>query len=309
MSEERVTYAESLFMDSGAFGLFNQASRKMKGKVPPDFFSLAAGTDFRNYCDLYASFLKKFSGTPGLFCAVVDVIGNPEKTWEIQTFFEKEHGVRPIPVIHHGTPLKWLDRYLEQGHDLLCLGGLAHIGRLSGYMKWVDGVFVHLCPESNRHLPLVRVHGFGVTSWRAICRWPWWSVDSTSWCKTSAYGGLLVPRWERKLGFRFDRPPVVVNYSPKSSQRMLRHRHIDTLSVSVREMAEKWLLELGLPLGEEGVDGAEDVEGVTSRYHVRHKANLAYYKRLEESRPPWPYALEECVRQQHGIRSGSGFGL
>lgn len=294
-------------MDSGAFGLYNREAKK--GPVGPGFFSLEKGSEFRAYCDRYASLMKKLEGTPELYFAVVDVIGNPEKTWEIQQFFEQEHGVRPAPVIHHGTSLAYVDRYMEAGHELICLGGMAHLRRFSAYVKWVDGVFSHLCPESNGRIPLVRLHGFGVTSWDAICRWPWWSVDSTAWCKYAAYGWILVPHWEKRKGFRFDIPPMVVNYSFRSPQRKIRHRHVDTLSPSVREVAEKWILHLGIPLGEEETENKELVEGVTSHHKARTIANLSYYKMLEDSRPPWPYPLDRRVTEHHTQRTRQGMGL
>src|SRR6266480_5882604 len=189
MSKE--IYAESVWIDSGAHGLYNihvlkhgdrkgEHGRKLakppvywgKGDRPGvgrqdfSFYDLSKGSEFRRYCDAYAAFIKetqlRMLGTGAKVAFVnIDAISNPDLTWEIQRFFEEEHGVKPIPIVHYETPMKNVDRYLEAGrYQLLGVGGLGQGVSRHDYFSWADRFFVHICPESNRYLPLIKVHGF-----------------------------------------------------------------------------------------------------------------------------------------------------
>lgn len=339
-------YTESLFMDSGAYTLVNDYVFKRRDKVlrqskderfhaegntllPPKIFrgrgdyshfDLSPGTPFRFYCDRFAKFIQRFAPS-GVLTTNVDAIMNPKKTWEIQQYFQEEHGVRPIPVVHGLTPLKWLDKYLEDGHELIGLGGLGHAVRLEDYIKWGDAVFDTICPRPKR-LPQIRIHGFAMTSWSLMQRWPWWSVDSATWVKLSAYGWLYVPRWSKSRGWLFDSPPMQINvsygkhpeqqdeaayltdlgadnYSPLGKKR---DKHLDNVQPAARDAVLRWVERCNLQLGSVDGNGQEKVFGVRSHFRARSIANLHYLKDLEESRPAWPHRLDnESVNLGFGL--------
>lgn len=340
--------SDSIFMDSGAFSLYAinvgksqgqevaegyaEISAKRRGgeKLDPppkgsrrgsdySYFSLSKGSEFRGYCDKYASFMQKFAGRDITF-ATVDAIRNPELSWDIQHYFEEEHGLYPVPVVHGGTPLRYLHRYLEEPkkYPIIGLGGLA--GGIRPFIKWVDEAFYDICPRSNRYLPTVKVHGFAVTSWEFMVRWPWWSVDSTSWIKYAAYGWILVPPLTNGK-FDYHLPPLQINMSRKPTPRMhrsLRNKgksprqqkdnHYDNTSKLVRERVDLWLKHLGISMGAfEAEDIVED--GVSSSFRARAIVNLHYFKNLEESMPAWPVPLNQEIVQQRSVQYHRGFGL
>src|SRR5439155_27253106 len=116
----------------------------------------AEGSEFRRYCDRYASFMRKFNDR-GILCANVDAISNPDLTWQIQRFFEEEHGVIPIPIVHYGTPMNYVDRYLQaEKYDILGVGGLGQGVSRHEYFSWADKFFTHICPESNNRKPIIK---------------------------------------------------------------------------------------------------------------------------------------------------------
>jgi hypothetical protein len=346
-------YSSSIFVDSGAHSIYNikvLMHGKRKGKTgrllakPPvywgkgdrpgagrqDFssFDLKKGSDFRRYCDSYASFMKKMKGT-GVLLANIDAISNPDLTWEIQRFFEEEHGVRPVPIVHCRTPMKYVDRYLL--YPLLGVGGLGQGVSRHEYFSWADRFFRHICPKANDYLPLVRTHGFAMTSWELMCRYPWWSVDSATWVKLSAYGWLYVPRWTEEKGFRFDVPPLMVNFSVRpgkekdgldsgifvqdrcpAPREMERQKHYKNVIPTVRANCDRWLQHIGMVLGSVDRKGEVKEFGVVSHHRARSTANLHYLKDLEESRPKWPHPLDyklvtELTVKYH--RDHRGFGL
>ena len=329
MSKE--IYTEDVFFDSGAWSLFrlhvlkqgkkSEESRLGKhGRLLEEpmvrgtqgdfsyFADLSKGSPFRKYCDSYASFVKRFQKQVELF-ANIDAIRNPELTWNTQRFFEEEHGIRLVPIVHVGTDLKWVDRYLEHKYDILGLGGYAARNARDDAMRWTDEVFLKLCPESNGYKPIIRVHGFALTAWEYMTRWPFWSVDSTSWVKYSAYGWLCLPRWSALKGWRYDRPPLIVNMSWRSPFKADRHKHMDTVIGPIRETVMRWLKETGVPLGKADKKGNVSEPGVVTDHAYRSAANCHYFMQLQNHLPEWPWPLSETIVHGRGVRYKKGFGL
>lgn len=293
--------AASIFVDSGAFSLYTQ-----KGKKDPSFYSFKKGSEFRKYLDRYGRFMKSMDGR--VLCANVDVIYNPDLTWKTQQFFEKEYGVCPVPIIHYRTPLHYLDRYIGR-YDLVGVGGFAWGGPDTTH--WLDNLFLHVCPGP-KHLPIVKLHGFALTSWAAICRWPWWSVDSTSWSTTAAYGGIYVPfLLPEKVGggWSYGRPPHILQISGRSVMVSDYGRHFNSFSQFEKKIIEQWLFYCGVTLADVRGDGCSPGRGNDGSYIPRFKVNLTYFKDLEDSRPPWPWPLDTDVIKPHHVAYGKGFGL
>jgi hypothetical protein len=319
-------YIEDLFMDSGAWGLFTRYVLKKSGKqediigkhgkiLEPtiaavqdySFYDLSKGSKFRSFCDRYASFIKKMAGKIELF-ANMDVIGNAEMTWQVQQYFEQEHGLRPIPVIHHGASLKYVDRYIEKGYDLIGLGGMAGVMKRAEKIKWCDDVFIHLCPKSNNYLPIVRTHGFAITDWHLLFRWPWWSVDSASWIKYAAFGWVVLPRLT-KGEFDYTIRPNVVNCSTKSVFKHSSKRHMNNVPLGMKETLAKWAEHTGVPIGITADDGTVIEKGFTNYHQCRNKINTIYYMEAIEHIPPYPWPLDPKIVNKHRQAYWKGFGL
>lgn len=320
-------YTEGMFIDSGAHSLYYAYVAKRTTKIigkhgreleaPPtrwmqgdfSYFDLKAGSDFRKYCDSYASFVRKTT-RDGMLYVSVDVIGHPELSWQIWDFFTKEHALHLMPVLHVGTDFKYLDKYLDRGCGLIGVGGAWRQGR-SGLLRYADTLFRRICPASKGYLPQVRVHGFAVTSWEMITRYPWWSVDSSTWVKLSAYGWIYIPRWSDKIGWCFDRPPMMINFSHRSPHQKKKDKHYGSITKQAKEAVHKWLKELGLEMGSVTDPGSKKAEmvkfGVTSHHRARNVANLTYFKELEKRCPKWPFPLSPQIAQADNNVKGFGF--
>lgn len=317
---------ETIFFDSGAFTLFNRYVLKLGKRVGAhgrelakpkirwgegdfSYYDLTKGSEFRKYCDSYASFIRKFSDRDMLF-ANVDVPSNPALTWEIQRFFEEEHGVIPIPVVHYGAPMEYVRRYVGSGkYDILAAGGLGQFITKVQYLKWGDELFTELCPESNGYMPVIKVHGFAMTSWDLMKRWPWWSVDSTVWRKAAAFGFIYVPRWnEVKQVWMFHRPPLIIAVSARSPKVKERNGHLENLDSNFRKLVMKWVDYLDLPIGSVDENGKMVEEGISSHVRVRSKANLLYFEQFRESLPEWPFPLSDFLRKKE-LMGRNNFGL
>jgi hypothetical protein len=253
-----------LFLDSGAFSLFGEHVAK---KPPAARYEFYDSKQFRQYVNRYARFVKRHEG---LFThyANVDVIGDPERSYQVQKRLEKK-GLKPIPAVHFGSSSKWLRRYIDEGYDYIAFGGLAfrrHNGTTRAAEKWLDRMWSIVCPASNDYRPIVRIHGFGVTSFAFMLRYPWYSVDSTSYNKAAGFGGIYVPYRRRDGTYDYNRPPLHVIVADQVSGAMRDGRnHIATdlilskKTTGLRARVEQWAEHINIPMGKRaGSDEDED---------------------------------------------------
>jgi hypothetical protein len=178
-----------LFLDSGAFTAFTKK----------------AVIDVARY----AEFIRC---SPEIWSAVssLDAIGDPEKSYEY--FCQLQEMDCPVrPVFHCREPTYWLERYLDEGNDYIFLGGM--VPETTVWLtEWLDDLWGNYLTDSHG-VPKVKVHGFGLTDQRLIFRYPWYSVDSTSWLMIGVYGSCALldtdafgTRVLRKIIFSEDSP-------------------------------------------------------------------------------------------------------
>jgi hypothetical protein len=139
----------------------------------------------------------------------LDVIGAPEATWRNQRALEDVHGLRPLPVFHTGEPWEYLERYIDQGHTYIALGKL--LGNpLADLLPWLDKAFR---VAGGRAV----FHGFGMTTWDVLRRFPFHSVDSSTWSTGSRFGTVML--------FDPDRA-AWQNFQMRDRAAVLRHRDL-----------------------------------------------------------------------------------
>lgn len=161
--------------------------------------------------------------------SVLDAIGDFRGTFENQKRMETL-GASPLPCFHYGEPEEVLDWYAEL-YPYITIGGMVPIS--TPQLKvWLDRIWEeHLTHPDGT--PKVRVHGFGLTSLPLMMRYPWYSVDSSTWVQWAANGMILMPGIGQ------------VNVSEYSSSRKKAKQHIDTLSDTEREFLEFKIRERG----------------------------------------------------------------
>src|SRR5690606_16638630 len=102
------------------------------GKLKGDLLYKKSGNEYTSfweskgmfsYMDSYAEFVKANKHCIDVYVNV-DVLDNPELTYRNQKYLEQKHGLNPVPVIHSFTPLSWINKYIEEGHDYIALGGM-----------------------------------------------------------------------------------------------------------------------------------------------------------------------------------------
>ena len=282
----------SLFLDSGAFSAFT------KGINIDIQAYISFIKEHKEYIDIYAN---------------LDVIGDAEKSLENQKIME-EAGLSPIPCFHLNEDFSYLKYYVEN-YGYIALGGIAQAGPAA--QPWMDQCFEMFC--DNKGYPKCKVHGFAVTSLRLMLRYPWFSVDSTSWVMTSRMGFIYIPRYKNGQ-WVYDENSWKACVSSRSPSKSDDGKHIDTFPQNAKEhiieylamkgynlgssefkmaMAKKYQLEENEKWnGKENPDGTREVEiiiedGLCNNYKLRDEVNIIYFLDLEKTMPEWPWPFKQ----------------
>jgi len=288
-----------LFLDSGAFSAWTQ-------KTSIDI-------------EEYIAFIKKYEKDLTIY-ANLDVIGlggkqpnklTADKTLENQRIME-DAGLSPVPCFHYGEPFSYLEYYVEN-YPYIALGSAGNIG--TKLMKWMDKCFGEfICDKEG--CPKTKVHGFAVTAISLMVRYPWYSVDSTSWVDTGRLGSIYIPR--RSNGkWVYDDNSWKIDVSNKSPSMKDKDEHITTLPEEKRQLCLQYIEEKGYKLGKsrfrmvrqdrllkdnerwaekkpKDKDALRKLEviqeaGVSNTYQLRDEMNILYFLGLEKSMPKWPW--------------------
>lgn len=252
----------NLFLDSGAYSAFSKnVAINLQDYI--DFIRRYA-----KYIDVYAN---------------LDDINDPKKTWENQREMEKQ-GLKPLPVYHVGEDHKYLEMAMQ--YDYFAIGGMA-LKSSAVRLESFDYIFALICPASNNFLPTRKIHGFGMTSLDLMLRYPWWSVDSTSWVLTGRFGSVYVPR-KRQGKYDYLQNPWKINVSNRSPKTSEEGQHYETFSLMEKQIIFDYFKDKGFEMGES---------------QLRHE-DPKIYKLKENER--W-YGKELADAQREYVEMGMGY--
>lgn len=156
-------------LDSGAFTFMNG----FKGVV-----------DWQEYIDKYADFIVK-NNIKYFFELDIDVLVGYEKVKQYRKYLEKKIGRKCIPVWHRSRGLEeWYK--LTKEYDYVAIGGFAIKDIKKTEYKFIQK-FLEIARKNN-----CKVHGLGFTSLKSLPKYPFYSVDSTSWKSGNRFGSLYI---------------------------------------------------------------------------------------------------------------------
>lgn len=166
--KKSIDLRHDLFIDSGAFSAAN------------------SGKEIN--IDDYCAFLKEVNAVN---YASLDVLGNAEETMKNYKYMVEKHSLKPIPTFHMGSPITALREILALNPSYIALGGLVFS---PGIENHCDEVWSVILSEAKG----LRVHGFGLTNIELMKRYPWYSVDSSSFksCKRFGRQGIIYNDFE-----------------------------------------------------------------------------------------------------------------
>lgn len=232
-----------LFLDSGAFTAFTK-----KTKIP---------------LKEYADFINATSGV-WTVASSLDAIGSGEEaaSASYENFARlRSYGAKVAPVFHIREPDHWLQRYVDEGHDYIFIGGMVP-ETIPWLLVRLDHLFASVLTRTDGTAK-VRLHGFGLTSERLMFRYPWYSVDSTRWLMAGIFGFCL---------FRVDNKLVQVVFSEDSPDaRKFKGRHYRNLTPEGKAVVDGWLEPYGVT-----------PDQLATHYSFRDVVNAAVFQGLED---------------------------
>jgi len=233
---------EKIFLDSGAFSAFT------KGIT----------VDIDGYCRWVKrnQDIIRVDDTGMIMASVVDGIGDPLQTYKNQYYMERQ-GVMPLPCFHYGEDERYLEHYIAN-YPYITLGGMVPVSTPQLYL-WLDRIWSeHLTHADGT--PKIKVHGFGLTSLDLMLRYPWYSVDSSSWLQSANNGGIMLAAHRRTLFV-----------SENSPNRKVDGQHYRTISPTEQDVIRKYVENAGFT-----------IERLEKMYQARWAFNMAQYTLFED---------------------------
>jgi hypothetical protein len=177
----------------------------------------------------------------------------------------KSEGIDPMPVFHQGERFYWLEKMLEEGETYIGIAPYKkdHPAEIT---KWLDKCFTIL--TNDKGMPLVKTHGLGVTACNQCIRFPWYSVDSTSWSIGGGHGSILVPHYVNGIP-DYSRPPVTMRISARKQDQS---KGFDGLTEIQQDIVRKAVADAGIAMSE-----------LRNTFMGRWKFNMCYYLGLEKA--------------------------
>ncbi len=231
-----------LFLDSGGFTAFT------KGET--------IGVE------QYAEFIHR---TEDFWTTVsnLDTIGDAAATYETQKDMESL-GCVVRPVFHAREDTTWLKKYLDEGYDHILIGGMVPEST-AWLISWLDDLWSRYLTNPDG-TPRVKVHGFGLTDQTLMLRYPWHSVDSSSWLMAGVFGAC---------SFITQSGLTKVIFSEASPEaRKFKGWHYLNLSDIEKKQVDRWLEPTGIT-----------AQQCTEHYGYRDLVNAMTFQRLEEYCP------------------------
>lgn len=204
-----------LFLDSGAFTAFS------KNAVIP--------------LDTYAEFVKEtfpFWTT----CSSLDAIGSGEESAKgsRENFLKlRDMGAKVQPVFHVREPDEYLVQYIKEGWDYIFIGGM-----VPETTEWLRERLDFLWDKylsDQEGKPVVKTHGFGLTDLDLMFRYPWFSVDSSSWLVYGIYGwSALITEGKKVIKVAFSNDKI-------SLLKKRNSWHFQNMKPQEQEQIRKWM--------------------------------------------------------------------
>lgn len=250
-----------LLLDSGAFSAWS-------GGAP---------IDIDNYCafikenlhliDTYVV-LDMIPGRPGGARTQAMVEESASESYKNLQYMKKQ-GLKPLPVFHMGERWYWLEKMVADGENYIGLS--AKKGMFpSEHERNLDQAFTIITKGDGT--PIIDTHGFGITSHRLLIRYPWTTVDSTTWSMSAGYGKVFIPHCTNAGEWDYYHSPhIVIISGVRQASTGGGPMEFGSFGPIARDRVKRYLAEIGLTIP----DCRNDDE-------ARRKAILHYFQEFEK---------------------------
>ena len=178
MKEWQIPYIKEIkffLLDSGAFTFMNNSKKEV---------------NWDQYVESYANFINKYN-IENFFELDIDNIVGIKEVERLRNKLETLTKKKCIPVWHKSRGLEYWKKMCED-YDYVAIGGIVTKEIKQQDYKYFTPL-LKIAKENN-----CKVHGLGFTNLKSLSKYPFYSVDSTSWKSGNRFGTLYLFK-ENKL--------------------------------------------------------------------------------------------------------------
>ncbi len=222
-----------LFLDSGAYSAWTKG-------VTVDLEKYAAFILANKGAFAVVANLDVIPGGPGRIPSSAEIEKAAEEGWENWLTLTKmlcPAGIVPLHTYHRGENIRWLKRLMGEA-DYFGIGGLALKIGTSAKRAYLDEIMPLLTDEAG--WPIRKLHGFGLTSLSMMRRYPWWSVDSSSW-SYGRYGHCYVMLGEKM---------TMLTFGARAASKLVRGAHTTNFSALEQVALRRYVEAKGFTIAE-----------------------------------------------------------
>lgn len=174
-----------VFLDSGAFAFQGRWLKPTHGKIRRyDLLDPAVEARVK-FQKAYIKYCIKYGGRFDCY-ANFDWRRQSPLVYGIQKELEGE-GIHPLPTVHGDDGVEWFKKYIDEGYKFIAVGRGGRRDR-NRSMMYLDRIF-NTREKTGKN---VHLHGFAITDFELMLRFPWYSVDSSTWIRAGATGSIFV---------------------------------------------------------------------------------------------------------------------
>ena len=152
-------------------------------------------------------------GSWGEIPSQAEIDKSAERGWENYWYLCKKLAplkITPLHTYHQGESTRWLTKLMDEA-GYFCVSP-ANDRTASQKAAWLDEIMPMLTDAKGR--PIRKWHGLGVTTLSLIRRYPWYSVDSTTWRQMARFGIVVYPDMAKQFLTRID----ISDLSPRRAE-------------------------------------------------------------------------------------------
>lgn len=187
-----------LIIDNGAFSVWKSGKEDIDVEKYIDLCKKIKNETNFKFLDFIA--LDKIPGSFGKKPTKKECEFAVKYTKENYIKMKKEFGGNALPVFHQHDDFSYLDFYLDE-NDFICISP-ANDETNKGREVWLDRVFEKIDVKNSK----VKTHGLAVTGKYLCEKYPFYSVDSSTWNVPSVYG--RVNAWKKFKMINLERPNI-----------------------------------------------------------------------------------------------------
>jgi hypothetical protein len=197
-----------LLIDNGAFTVHRKG-----GHIDIDEY-IDYINDRDEYCDYFIA-LDEIPGVWGQPRTQEQIERAPAVTWD-NYLYMIERVNKPeilLPVFHQGDDFKWLETMLKHPTPkYICISGNKEFTNKQRE-QWYEECYKYI----NKLKPNIKVHCLGSATMTNAEKFPFTSMDATTWIMTGATGNVLTPQGTVYVG-----NPHVITVLPEDAKERLR---------------------------------------------------------------------------------------